>query len=113
MTRKPANRKPDNDEDFAFDEEDPIIMPIDGILDLHTFLPRELNNLIDDYIEACVQAGVLEIRIIHGKGKGILKKRVYSILARNNKVQGYSQASEDAGGWGAVLVKLKSASPDL
>ncbi len=99
--------KLDNDNELTACEEAPIIMPIDGVLDLHTFLPRELNNLIDDYIEACVQADVLEIRIIHGKGKGILKKRVYSILARNKSVQGYGQAPEDAGGWGAVLVKLK------
>jgi DNA-nicking Smr family endonuclease len=99
--------KHDNDNELTVGEEAPIIMPIDGVLDLHTFLPRELNNLIDDYIDACVKAGVFELRIIHGKGKGILKKRVYSILARNKTVQGYSQAAEDAGGWGAVLVKLK------
>ncbi len=105
--------KHDNDNELTVGEEAPIIMPIDGVLDLHTFLPRELNNLIDDYIEACVQAGVLEIRIIHGKGKGILKKRVYSILDRHQMVDWFKQATEDAGGWGAVLVKLKSASADL
>ena len=90
------------------DEEAPIKIPIDGILDLHTFAPREVKDLIDDYLLECLEAGLSDIRIIHGKGKGILRDRVYSILKRHSLVESYIQAPPEAGGWGAVLVKLKT-----
>ena len=90
------------------DNEPAIKIPIDGILDLHTFAPRDIKFLIDDYIEECLRAGLYEIRIIHGKGKGILRDRVYSILKRHSLVESFIQAPLEAGGWGAVLVKLKT-----
>ncbi len=97
------------------DEEDlsgetPIILPIDGVLDLHTFSPREVEDLLDDYIHACVQTGIFDIRIIHGKGKGILRNRVHAILARHPLVESFAPAPLEAGGWGAVLVRLKAHS---
>jgi len=93
------------------DFESPVEIPIDGILDLHTFAPREIKDLIDDYIGVCLQAGLSDIRIIHGKGKGILRDRVYSILKRHPLVEHFTQAPPEAGGWGAVSVKLKTPSP--
>jgi len=87
--------------------EIPIELPIDGVLDLHTFLPRELDDLLHDYIQACLDSGIIDIRIIHGKGKGVLRDRVYSILKRHPRVERFVQAPEEAGGWGAVLVRLK------
>jgi DNA-nicking Smr family endonuclease len=90
------------------DFQSPVEIPINGVLDLHTFSPREIKDLIDDYIEACLQVGLSEIRIIHGKGKGILRDRVYSILRRHPLVEHFTQAPLEAGGWGAVLVKLKT-----
>ena len=85
---------------------EPIELPIDGILDLHTFHPRELPDLIEDYLEACLEKGILEIRIIHGKGTGTLKKRVRSLLAKNSRVADFADAPPEAGGWGATLVRL-------
>ena len=91
------------------DNEPAVKIPINGILDLHTFSPREIKNLIDDYIEECLEAGLSDIRIIHGKGKGILRDRVHSILKRHSMVTSLVQAPSEAGGWGAVLVKLKTS----
>lgn len=92
--------------------EDPIELPIDGVLDLHTFLPREINDLIDDYIEACLDKGILDIRIIHGKGKGVLRNRVYALLERDPHVESFEQAPLESGGWGAVLVRLKKVADE-
>lgn len=91
-------------------EDEPIEIPIDGVLDLHTFSPKELPGLLDDYLAACQAEGILDIRIIHGKGKGILRDRVRSILKRHPLVESFSAAAEDAGGWGATLVRLHKES---
>lgn len=88
-------------------EEPPFIVPIDGVLDLHTFSPKELPGLLDDYFHECLELGIMDVRVIHGKGKGILRDRVRSILKRHKLVKGFETASIDSGGWGATLVKLK------
>ena len=104
-------QKSNNKHEFAVNEDNAFIMPIDGVLDLHTFSPKDLENLIDDYFEACLHASIFELRIIHGKGKGVLRKRVYSILERHQMVDRFEQASENSGGWGAVLIHLKRPAP--
>ena len=85
---------------------EPVAIPIDGVLDLHTFNPRELPSLIDDYIAACRERNIFDLRIIHGKGKGVLKQRVHAVLSRNSQVRAFSDAPVEAGGWGATLVEL-------
>jgi DNA-nicking Smr family endonuclease len=85
---------------------EPIEMPIEDVLDLHTFLPKEIPDLLEDYLSACQEEGLLEVRIIHGKGKGIQKARVVSLLKKNPLVKSLRPAGEDAGGWGATLVTL-------
>ncbi|MGC8658822.1 MAG: Smr/MutS family protein [Desulfomonilaceae bacterium] len=87
--------------------EEPIDLPIDGVLDLHTFLPKEIGTLINDYIETCLDANILDIRIIHGKGKGILRNQVYAILKKHPLVKSFAQAPPNAGGWGAVVARLE------
>ncbi|MBI9086254.1 MAG: Smr/MutS family protein [Desulfobacterales bacterium] len=86
---------------------EPIEFPITDILDLHTFLPAEVPDLLDDYFDACLEKGIVSVRIIHGKGTGTLKKRVRAILARHPLVAGFSEAPAEAGGWGATLVELR------
>lgn len=86
---------------------EPVIVPIDGILDLHSFNPRELAPLLADYLEICHEKRILTVRIIHGKGMGVLKARVQSLLKRNPLVKRYYDAPEQAGGWGATMVELK------
>lgn len=90
---------------------DPIDYPIGDVLDLHTFRPREVPDLLDDYFEECLGRGIDSVRIIHGKGQGILRERVHAILRRHPQVAGFDAAPGNAGGWGATLVRLKAADP--
>ncbi len=91
---------------------EPIHIPIDGELDLHTFNPAEVGNLLDDYISACMEKKIYALRIIHGKGGGILKKRVCAHLEKHPAVASFSDAPMEAGGWGATLVSLKRPPQD-
>jgi DNA-nicking Smr family endonuclease len=97
---------PDEDS-ISTDTEEPISIPIDGVLDLHTFSPKDLPGLLEDYIAACLEQDILDLRIIHGKGKGILRDSVIAILKRHAHVESFSQAPLEAGGWGATTVRLK------
>ena len=85
----------------------PVKIPIQDILDLHTFNPKDLPDLLVDYFEACIDAGIFSIRIVHGKGQGILRKRVQGLLDKNSMVESFQDAPPEAGGWGATLVELK------
>jgi DNA-nicking Smr family endonuclease len=88
-------------------EEDSVEIPIDGVLDLHHFHPREVKELVPAYLAECRARGILEVRIIHGKGTGVLKRTVAAILARQPGIVAVSPAEESAGGWGATLVTLE------
>ena len=89
------------------DEREPFEVPIDGVLDLHTFHPRDVKDLIPEYLAACREKGITEVRIIHGKGTGALRRTVHAVLSRLPGVVSYRLAGEDAGGWGATLVELE------
>ncbi len=86
---------------------EPVNFPIEDVLDLHTFQPREVPELLEDYFSECIKAGIYSVRIIHGKGKGIQKKRVRALLRRNPMVLSFQDAPPEAGGWGATVVELK------
>jgi len=85
----------------------PVKIAIEDVLDLHTFKPKDIPDLLDDYFLECIKAGILSVRIIHGKGKGIQKKRVKELLKINSKVKSFQDAPPEAGGWGATVVELK------
>ena len=88
----------------AFSDSVPV--PIDGCLDLHTFSPKDLKTLIPDYLDECRLRNILQVRIIHGKGKGNLRRSVHAILGRIGYVRSYRLAGPDSGSWGATLVDL-------
>jgi len=88
------------------DEPPPIELPIDGTLDLHAFDPREVKELVKDYLAACRERDILTIRIIHGKGTGALRKTVHSLLARLPEVATFRLGGEAEGEWGATTVTL-------
>ncbi len=92
------------------DEDAPTELPIDGTLDLHAFHPREVKDLVADYLEECRRRGILEVRLIHGKGTGALRRTVHAVLSRHEGVASYSLAG-DASGWGATVVTLRPLAP--
>ena len=72
---------------------DPVHVPITDVLDLHAFRPKEVPDLLDDYFHACIAAGIHRVRVIHGKGTGVLRSIVHSILERTPAVESYSCGS--------------------
>jgi DNA-nicking Smr family endonuclease len=94
----------------GFSPEEPVRVPIGEELDLHNFHPGEVAELLDDYFQECAAAGIWEVRVIHGKGKGVLKKRVRTVLQRHPLVVEFSDAGLGSGGWGATRVRLRENS---
>ncbi|MFP2907804.1 Smr/MutS family protein [Pyxidicoccus sp. 3LFB2] len=90
-------------------EDEAVEIPIDGTLDLHLFHPKEVKDLVVEYLWACRQKGLLDVRIIHGKGTGALRRTVHSLLPKLPEVESFRSASEGDGGWGATWVRLKPA----
>lgn len=86
----------------------PIELPIDGTLDLHTFRPNEVKDVVAGYLEECRSRGIREVRIIHGKGIGTLRETVHGLLSRMPEVASFRPADEQSGGWGATIVVLKA-----
>lgn len=82
-------------------------IPIEGVIDLHAFRPSEVKELVPDYLQECRDKGIFRVRIIHGKGTGALKEKVYSILKKIPEVSSFSLAGHREGSWGATIVLLK------
>lgn len=89
----------------------PVRVPIEDVIDLHTFRPEDLAPLLEDYIEACLAAGFRSVRIIHGKGRGFQRRRVHELLRRSPRVASFCDAPPDAGGWGATIAFLDVRRP--
>lgn len=91
------------------DNPDPVELPIEDVLDLHAFAPRDIAAAVEAYLEAAFERGFASVRIIiHGRGIGFQRERVRSILAQTSFVTSYRDAPPEAGGWGATLVTLKN-----
>jgi DNA-nicking Smr family endonuclease len=82
-------------------------LPIDGVLDLHAFRPADAADVLSEWIEACAGAGLRDLRVVHGKGTGAMRRTVETVLRRHPRVLSFRTAGEDAGGWGATLVTLR------
>ena len=88
--------------------DEPLQLPIDGVLDLHTFRPRDVKDVVLDYLAACQDRGILQVRIIHGKGIGNLRRTVHAILSKHPEVVSFTLDHAQYGHWGATLVLLQS-----
>ncbi len=92
-------------------EDEPVEIPITDELDLHTFQPREVKDLVPYYLEECRDRGIHTVRVIHGKGSGTLRETVHSLLRKLDFVRDFHLADEASGGWGATRVHLKPKDP--
>jgi DNA-nicking Smr family endonuclease len=88
-------------------EDEPVKIPIDGVLDLHTFHPKDVKDLVPEYLRECRGKGIYHVRIIHGKGTGTLREIVRRLLEKNPYVLSFKTAMYDGGSWGATEVELK------
>ena len=88
--------------------QEPAEWPITGMLDLHHFQPKEVGDLLPEYLAECRKRDIMQVRIVHGKGTGQLRERVHSILRRMPEVESFSLAPESLGGWGATVVALRT-----
>lgn len=89
-------------------DDAPVTLPITGELDLHTFRPQDLGELIPAYLDACAERGIREVRIVHGKGTGTLRATVQALLRRSPRVASFRSGDETSGSWGATVVTLRT-----
>jgi len=100
--------KPDRtDRTDPTDPTDSIELPITDVLDLHSFRPAEVPDLVRDYLDAAYEQGLRHMRIIHGKGIGAQRQTVRTLLERDPRVEAFGDAPLEAGSWGATWVKLR------
>ncbi len=92
-----------SDDEF---EPEPFVVEIGPSIDLHRFHPSEILEVVDAYLEAALEAGLTEVRLIHGKGRGVQRSRVQQLLREDPRVVDWSEAAPSRGGWGATLALL-------
>ena len=89
--------------------EETIRIPLEDSLDLHSFRPQEIPGVVEEYVQACQRAGFAEVRIIHGRGIGVQRRMVQSVLSKLPAVASFHDAPAERGGWGATVVYLRPA----
>ena len=100
-----------NDDDLAHDDS-PVELEVGDVLDLHSFPPGEIGELVRDYLDLAVERGFAQVRIVHGRGAGVQRERVRRILERDPRVEAFGDAPLEAGGWGATWARLRPRSAD-
>ncbi len=88
-------------------EGEPLPLPIEGTLDLHTFRPSEAADVLAAFLAESTAQGWREVRIVHGKGIGTMREMVHAYLRKCPLVASFRLGNETSGGWGATLVALK------
>ncbi len=94
------------------EEEVPVEYPVDGVLDLHVFHPRDVKSVVKEYLRECRRAGILRVRIIHGKGRSVLRRIVHGVVEADPTVERFSVAAGDRSGWGATIVWMVPVAGD-
>ena len=82
-------------------------VPIEDALDLHSFRPRDVKSVVESYLEAAIEAGFQEVRLIHGRGIGVQRETVRAVLERHPHVEEFQNAPPERGGWGATVVRFR------
>ena len=89
------------------DEEEPVEIPLTGELDLHAFAPRDIPSVVEEYVLSCAEKGLPDLRLVHGRGRGVQRAVVRRVLAGMPQVASFEDAPAMAGGWGATVVYLR------
>jgi DNA-nicking Smr family endonuclease len=90
------------------DDDEPVPIPIEDALDLHAFAPADVRSVVDEYLREAHARGLDEVRLIHGRGIGVQRASVQSLLRTHPLVAGFADAPPERGGWGATIVRLRS-----
>ena len=110
MKRKPSEGEEEAQERGAGagreGAEEAFVLPVEPVLDLHAFHPGEIPDVVASYLEEAHRHGFREVRLVHGKGIGVQRARVQSLLARHPLVEGFADAPAERGHWGATIVRL-------
>jgi DNA-nicking Smr family endonuclease len=99
----PPRDRPEDEDPGA-----PVELPITGELDLHSFAPRDVEDVVTDYLDACRERGLPEVRLVHGRGKGVQRAMVRRIVSARDDVASFADAPPGSGGWGATLVRFRT-----
>jgi DNA-nicking Smr family endonuclease len=107
----PPRPDPDAREDLPGSPEEPVVLPIEDSLDLHSFAPRDIPDVVGEYLAECARRGLGEVRLIHGRGTGTQRAIIRSLLTDHPLVQAFFDAPPERGGWGATVVRLRESTP--
>jgi dsDNA-specific endonuclease/ATPase MutS2 len=94
--------------DEAFEPPEDFVLPIEDFIDLHAFHPREIRSVVESYLEEAARLGFTEVRLIHGRGIGVQREAVRSVLQKSSIVKDFSDAPAGRGGWGATIARLET-----
>jgi len=94
-------------DEAAWEEPEPLELAITDVIDLHSFPPKEVSSVVRDYLDAAYERGLRKLRIIHGRGVGVQRKTVRTLLQRDPRVSAFGDADASGGGWGATWVEME------